>query len=91
MEHYKISQLSNDSIISKFAAKKWIEVNDLWSGQYSVYKNITFRTSVLRLDLWDYSDTYIVVKGTITVEGCISKISNTFIENAEDLDIVMPC
>ena len=59
-----------------------------------------------------YSDAYIVVKGTITVEGnvndhkrrnkkltfkndapfrsCISKINNTFIDNAEDLDFVMP-
>ena len=62
------------------------------------------------LDLFAYSDAYIVVKGTITVErdnddktrnkklilknnapfrSCISKINNTFIENAEDLDIVM--
>ena len=61
---------------------------------------------MLRLDLCDYSDTYIV-KGRITVQGvnddngrkkknnvsfrsCISKIYNTFIDNAEDLDLVMP-
>ena len=58
----------------------------------------------------DYSDAYIVVKGTKTVEGdnndqkrdnklsfknnapfrsCISKINNTFLDNPEDLDIVM--
>ena len=49
--------------------KKWIEVNDLPSGQYSVNKNIRFKTSMLRSDLCDYSDAYIVVKGTITVEG----------------------
>ena len=66
---------------------------------------------MLRSDLYDYSDAYIVVKGTITVEGyddnkkkdknlsfknnalfrsCISKIDDTFIDNAEELDIVMP-
>ena len=66
---------------------------------------------MLRSDLCDYSDAYIVVKGRISVRGtndankrnkkltfknnapfrsCISKISNTFIDNAEDLDIVMP-
>ena len=66
---------------------------------------------MLRWDLCDYSDAYIVVKGTITVEGdnnankrnkkltfknsapfrsCISEINNTFIDNAEDLDIGMP-
>ena len=39
MEHYKISKLLNDSTVSKFATKKWIEVNDLSSGQYSVNKN----------------------------------------------------
>ena len=66
---------------------------------------------MLRSDLCDYSDAYIVVKGTITIEGdgdnkkeiknlsfknnalfrsCISKINKTFLDNAEDLDIVMP-
>ena len=32
MEHYKISRLLNDSSISKFVTKKWVEVNDLSSG-----------------------------------------------------------
>ena len=45
--------------------KKWVEVNDLSRGQYSVNKNIRFETSMLRPDLCDYSDAYIVVKGTI--------------------------
>ena len=65
---------------------------------------------MLRSDLCDYSDAYIVVKGTITVTRpgsimydkkvglknnapftyCIWKINNTLIDNAEDLDIVMP-
>ena len=31
-------------------------------------KNIRIKTSVLRSDLCDYSDVYIVVKETITVE-----------------------
>ena len=64
MEHYKIYKLLNDSIVSKFV-KKWIEVNYLSSGQYSVNKNIRFKTSMLRSHLCDYSDAYIVVKGTI--------------------------
>ena len=66
---------------------------------------------MLRSDLCDYSDAYIVVKGRITLErdnddktknkklifknnalfrSCKSKISNTFLDNAEDLDIAMP-
>ena len=43
--------------------KKWVEVNDLWSGQYPINKNIRFKTSMLGSDLCDYSDAYIVLKG----------------------------
>ena len=68
MEHYKISELLNDSAVSKFVTKKWVEVNDLSSGQYYLNKNIRFKTSMLRADFCDYSDAYIVVKGTIAVE-----------------------
>ena len=91
--------------------KKWIEVNDLSSGQYSARKIIRFTTSMLRSNLCDYSDTYIIVKGRISVRDtndvnrryknltsknnapfrwCITNINNTFIDNAEDLDIVIP-
>ena len=45
-----------------------MEVNDLLSDQYSASKNITFKTSVLRSDLCDYSDAYIVVRGRVTVD-----------------------
>ena len=40
-------------------------MNDLSSVQYSISKNIRFKTSMLRSDLCDYSDTYIVVKSTV--------------------------
>ena len=52
-----------------FVTKNWVKVNNLSSGQYSVNKNTKFKTWMLRSDLCDYSDAYIVVKGTITVEG----------------------
>ena len=48
--------------------KIWIKVNDLSSGPYSVKKNIRCITSILGSHLYGYSDTIIVVKGTITVE-----------------------
>ena len=32
MEHHKTSKLLNDSIVSKFVTRKWIEVNDLSGG-----------------------------------------------------------
>ena len=66
MEHSTVSKLLNDSTASKFVTKKWIKVNDLSSGQYSVKKNIRFQTSMLRSYLCDdYNDAYIVAKGTI--------------------------
>ena len=40
----------------------------LQSGQYSVNKNIRFKTIMLRSDLCDYSDACIFLKGRITVE-----------------------
>ena len=69
MEHYKISELLNDSTVSEFVTKKWVKVNDSSSGQYSINKNIGFKTSMLRSDLCDYSDAYIVVRGRINVKA----------------------
>ena len=54
MEHHKISKLLTDSTVSKFVTKKWIEVNDLSSEQYSDNKNIRFKTSMLRSNPCDY-------------------------------------
>ena len=59
-----MSELTKNSICDK----KWVEVNDLSRGQYSVNKNILrHKTSMLISDLCNYSDAYIVVKGRITV------------------------
>ena len=53
MEQYKISKQLNDSTVSKFVTMKWVKVNDLSSGQYSVNKNITLKTLMLRSHLCD--------------------------------------
>ena len=100
-----------------FITKKWTEVHDQSGNaedRYKPSKQIIFKTSMLRSDLCDFSDAYIVVKGTITLTktggrdfigirnrflafknnapftNCISKINNVLIDNAEDLDVVMP-
>ena len=74
MEHCKISRLLNDSTLSKFVTTKQIKVNDLSNGKYSVCKNLRFKTPILTSNLCNYSDVYIVVKGTITVEGIMQVI-----------------
>ena len=61
MEHYKISKLLNNSTVSNILTKKWVEVNDLSVGQYAVNKNIRFKNSMLRSNLCDYRDAYILV------------------------------
>ena len=67
---------------------------------------------MLRSSLWDYSDAFILVSGTITVAAlaagggnnniqvvfkncapftdCTREINNTQIDNAKDIDAVMP-
>ena len=54
-------------IYQNVVTKKWIEVYDQFEGNYNVNKEIRIKTSMLRSDLCDYSNAYIVVKGTITI------------------------
>ena len=54
MEDYKTSKLLKYSTVSEFVARKWIDVNDSSSGQYSVNKNVRFKTpNILISDLFD--------------------------------------
>ena len=53
---------------NRFITKKWVEVHDQSGSaeeRYKKSKQIRFKTSVLRSDLCDFSDAYIVVNGTI--------------------------
>ena len=124
---------SDDKELPRFVTKKWIEVFDQSEKNYSPNKEIRIKTSMLRSDLWDFSDAHIVVKGNIIVDNvfvandfdapnntaanatatntannnvfgekklvfknnapfmnCVSKINGVQIDNAEDLDVVMP-
>ena len=64
MEHHKISELLNNSTVSRFVTRKTIKVNDISNGQYSLNQNaIKFKSTMLGCDLRDSSDAYISVKG----------------------------
>ena len=122
MEHDKINNLllfeDNESKqLSKFVTREYIKVKNL-SNTYNENKSIRFKTPMLRSDLCDYSDAYILVKRTITVTApgvnnnannirdktnrplilkihasfvsCITRINGELIEDADDLDIVIP-
>ena len=58
---------SDDKKLPKFVAKKWIEVYEQLEKNYSINKEIRIKTPMLRWDLCDFSDAYIVVKREVTV------------------------
>ena len=71
MEQEKIINLleytPNQSNI--FRTKNWVEINDDSPGTYNMSIQIKFKTLILRTSLCDYSDTYILVSGIITITG----------------------
>ena len=72
IEYQKITNLLGTTIdeIPRFITKKWAKVHDQSGSaddRYKPNKQIRFKTSMLRSDLFDYSDAYIVVKGNITL------------------------
>ena len=117
MEYQKIRNLLDNASNqpSEFRIRNWVEINDDSRGTYTD-ADIKFKTTMLRSNLCDYADAYILVKGTITITGagdddaakrldernkgvifkncapftkCISRINNTDIDNAKDIDIVI--
>ena len=117
MEYQKIANLIDDisNQPSKFRTKNWFEINYESRGAYNVNSQIKFKTTMLKSSLCDYSDTYILVKGTINVNNtaaagasvnnddkkvifkncatftnCMNKINNIQVDNAKDIDIIMP-
>ena len=70
MEYDKINNLlgSESENLSKCITRQYAKVNSL-SSTYNKNKSIRFRTPMLRSDLCDYADAYILINGTITVAG----------------------
>ena len=114
MEYDKINNLlgSESENLSEFITREYVRVNSL-SNTYNENKSIRFKTPMLRSDLYDYADAYILVDSTITATSqinvirgkknrplilknnapfisCITRINGELIEDADDLDIVMP-
>ena len=86
-------------------SRKWIIVNDQSNKNFYVGNENIYNRKVLKFNLCDYKNAYILVKGNITVIGhavtqvafktctqftkCINKIDGTTVYDAEDLDLVM--
>ena len=54
---------------SKFRTKNWVEIDDESKELYNTGSDIKFKTTMLRSNLCDYADVYILVIGTITITG----------------------
>ena len=84
METQKVLNLLNDSNneSSKFATRKWYIINDQNNGQYGRgnenYSTIKFETKVIKPNLCDYSDAYILVTGDIKVAGVAANTNVAF-------------
>ena len=70
MEYQKVANLldTTSDNVPRFITKKRMEVYDQSRRSYHINKQIRFKTSLLRSDLSNYSDTYVVVKGAIINE-----------------------
>ena len=72
MEYQKIANLLDNNLSnqpSKFRIKNWVEINDESKESYNANSDIRFKTTILRSNLCDYADAYILVKGTLTITG----------------------
>ena len=111
MESQKIVILltNNDIESQKFTTRKWYIINDQNNKQYGEGdendSTIKFETKVIKPNLCDYSDAYILVSGNIENRAnnasvvfkncalftkCITHINDEHLETAENLDIIMP-
>ena len=70
MEFQKIANFldTESNHPSKFRTRNWVEINDESRGTYTS-SDIKFKTTMLTSNLCDYADAYILVKGTITING----------------------
>ena len=67
MEHKKILSLLNEASDPKFVTRIWNIANDQLNAKYGAGNEIIYNTEVLKSNLCDYNDAYILVQSDITV------------------------
>ena len=88
MENQKIINLLDkiDTDSKHFATKKWYVINDENNTNYGVNKNtgadtpdtIKYDTRVLKPNLCDYAEAYILIDGTIRAESADASTRSAF-------------
>ena len=59
----------NEANDLKFVTRKWNIVNDTSMTNCDVGSEIIYNTELLKSNLYDYNDAYILVRGNITIIG----------------------
>ena len=113
METQKIVHLLGgaNNKTSKNATRKWYVINDQNNTDYGEGNEdsttIKFEIKVIKSNICDHSDAYILATGNITTTGgdantrvafkncapftkCITHINDEPVDNADNLDIIMP-
>ena len=67
MEHQNLLNLLNEARSPKIVTRKWNIVNDQSNTTYDIENEIIYNTEVLKSNLCDYNDAYILVRGDITL------------------------
>ena len=71
MEDQKILNLLNNVSDSKFVTRKWSIASDSSKANYKAGNEIAYKAKVLKSNLCDYNDAYILVRGDITVQHLV--------------------
>ena len=91
---------------SKFVTRKWNIVGAESNTNYNLGNEFVYKAKVLKSNFWDYNHAFILLRANIAIVGdngdevafrrCnpfikrITKINGTSIDDAEDLQLVMP-
>ena len=67
MEYQKTLNILNEASDTKFVARKWNIVNDKSNVNYDVGNEVMYNTEVLKSNLYDYNDAYVLVRGDIII------------------------
>ena len=71
MEQLKTLNLLNEAIDSNFVTRKWNIGNNNSKSNYDTSSEITYNTEILKSNLCDYNDAYILVRSFITVVAAV--------------------
>ena len=66
MKHQKILNLLIEAKDFKFVTRTWNIVNDQSNADYDVGNEVVYNTEVLKSNLCDYNNAYVLVKCDIT-------------------------